>query len=462
MDVAVALEDKTGTMKDLNLSIAPASFKFEGKPVFIKASLSDFENIVYDIEAKGELDIARIYKVFSAKGLELEGFIKADLSLKGSQQDAIKGNYHQLHNKGTLQLRNIKTTSAYLPKPFIIREGLFTFNQDKMNFTNFNAMHGQSDFKMNGYMRNVIDFVLTDKSVLKGNFTINSDYVNIDEFRQGAPVDTSSKQTAAAGTGVAIVPPNLDLQLKTVINKLDFDDLKLQKLKGNLVINKGQLQMQHAGFDLIGCAVNMDVKYASKSTQAATFDFKVKADSFDVNRAYKEVKMFREMATAAKDAQGIISLNYQVAGVLDKNMQPIYPSLVGGGTLSVKKVKLKGYKLLNVVGGKTGRDAIKNPDLSEVKINTNIKNNVIAIERFKFKVAGFRPRIEGKTSFDGKLVIKMRLGLPPLGIIGIPLTVTGTQDNPKVKIGKKTDELPETEYDEDVPKPSQTTEPVKQ
>ena len=40
----------------------------------------------------------------------------------------------------------------------------------------------------------------------------------------------------------------------------------------------------------------------------------------------------------------------------------------------------------------------------------------------------------------------MRLGLPPMGIIGIPLTVTGTQDNPKVKLGKKTEDLEETEY----------------
>ncbi|MEO6232461.1 MAG: AsmA-like C-terminal region-containing protein [Ferruginibacter sp.] len=462
MDVMLSLEDKTGTMKDLKLNLAPASFNFEGKPVYIKASLSNFENIVYDIEAKGELDLARIYKVFSTKGLELEGLIKADLSLKGSQQDAMKGNYHQLQNKGTLQLRNIQTTSQYLPKPFVIKDGLFTFNQDKMNFTNFRAVYGQSDFTMNGYMQNVIDFMLTDIAVLKGNFNINSNYINVDEFRQGATVDTSSKQTTAAGTGVAIVPPNFDLQLNALVNKIDFEELKIENLRGNLVINKGRVQLQQSGFDLIGCRVNMDVTYANKSTQTAAFDFKVKADSFDVSRAYKEVKMFREMATAAKDAQGIISLNYQVAGVLDENMQPIYPSLTGGGTLSVKKVKLKGYKLFNIVGGKTGKDAIKNPDLSEVKINTKIKNNVIEVERFKFKVAGFRPRIEGKTSFDGKLAIKMRLGLPPLGIIGIPLTVTGTQDNPKVKIGKKTDELPETEYDEDVPKPSQTTEPAKQ
>jgi AsmA protein len=42
--------------------------------------------------------------------------------------------------------------------------------------------------------------------------------------------------------------------------------------------------------------------------------------------------------------------------------------------------------------------------------------------------------------------MKMRLGLPPLGIIGIPLKVTGTQENPKIKVGKNKEDLQETEY----------------
>ena len=163
--------------------------------------------------------------------------------------------------------------------------------------------------------------------------------------------------------------------------------------------------------------------------------------------------MFREMASAAENAEGIISLDYKVAGKLNNEMMPIYPSIIGGGTLSVKNVKMKGFKMFSAVSKKTGKDGIKNPDVSNVAIKSTIKNNIITIERFKFKVAGFRPRIEGTTSFDGRLNIKMRLGLPPLGIIGIPLSVTGTKDNPKVKLGRKTEDLEETEYEE-TPEPS--------
>ena len=451
INLLASVSDDSGTLKDLKININPASFDFEGKPIYVKANLENLENVKYDIDAKGELDLAKIYKVFSQKGLDLEGYIKADVSFKGTQQDATAGNYSKLNNKGTLVLRNIRTKSEYLPKPFIIKEGLFVFNQDKMNFNNFSAVYGKSDFKMNGYLQNVIDFVLSDKAILKGNFNVNAKYINVDEFMSKS--DDKATETTSSSNGVVVIPPNFDLQFNCLAQKVDFDELKLQNLKGNVVINNGKLNLNKSAFDIIGSNVAMDVIYGNESTNKAFFDFKVLAKEFDVKRAYNEIKMFREMASAAENAEGIISLDYNVSGKLNSEMMPIYPSIKGGGTLSVKNVKMKGFKMFSAVSKKTGKDGIKNPDVSNVAIKSTIKNNIITIERFKFKVAGFRPRIEGTTSFDGRLNIKMRLGLPPLGIIGIPLSVTGTKDNPKVKLGRKTEDLEETEYEE-TPKPS--------
>ena len=132
--------------------------------------MNNFDDLAYDIKAKGELDVNKIYKVFSQKGLDLDGFVKADLVLKGKQSDAEKGNYSKLYNKGTLELRNIGIASEYLPKKFIIKEGIFKINQDKMSFNNFLAAYGQSDFKMNGYLQNVFNYVTTNTGVLRGSF----------------------------------------------------------------------------------------------------------------------------------------------------------------------------------------------------------------------------------------------------------------------------------------------------
>ncbi|KRD10881.1 hypothetical protein ASE21_03940 [Flavobacterium sp. Root901] len=447
------IDNQKGTFEDLKIKLKPAQFTFEGKPVFVQADLSDFNDLVYDIKAKGELDVNKIYKVFSQKGLDLDGFIKADLVLKGKQSDAERGNYSKLYNKGTLELRNIGIASEYLPKKFIIKEGLFKINQDKMSFNNFLAAYGQSDFKMNGYLQNVFNYATTKTGILKGSFKVSAQYINVDEFMSNTSADASvaktetskpQTKTEANQTGVIIIPSNLDIQLLASAQKVNFDKLNLQNAAGHLTMNKGKLTMQNTGFNLIGCKVVMNANYQAVTPQNANFNYTVKASDFDIKRAYNEIEVFRKMASAAEKAQGIVSLDYQLKGRLNGNMEPVYPSLTGGGILSVKDVKMRGLKMFNAVSKKTNNESMKNPDVSKVDIKTTIKNNIMTIERFKFKFAGFRPRIEGTTSLDGKLNLKMRLGLPPLGIFGIPLTVTGTQDNPKVKVGRKTEDLEET------------------
>jgi AsmA protein len=453
------IENQKGTFQDLKVSLQPTQFTFEGKPVFVQADLSNFDDLTYDVKAKGELDVNRIYKVFSQKGLDLDGFVKADVALKGRQSDAEKGNYSKLNNKGTLELRNIGITSEYLPKKFIIKEGIFKINQDKMSFNNFLAAYGQSDFKMNGYLQNVFNYITTNTGVLRGSFKVTSRYINVDEFMSSVDPNTSVKESSGAKTetkpsentqtGVIIIPSNLNLQLLASAQKVNFDKLNLQNATGNLSMKNGKLTMQNTGFNLIGCNVSMNANYQALTPQKANFDYTIKATDFDIKRAYNEVEVFRKMASAAEKAQGIVSLDYQLKGRLNANMEPVYPSLVGGGTLSVKDVKVRGLKMFNAVSKQTNSESMKNPDLSKVDIKTTVKNNIITVERFKFKFAGFRPRIEGTTSLDGKLNLKMRLGLPPLGIFGIPLTVTGTQDTPKVKVGRKTQDLEETKDTEE-------------
>ena len=199
---------------------------------------------------------------------------------------------------------------------------------------------------------------------------------------------------------------------------------------------------------LAGCTANMNATYGSVTPVKGFFDFHIKAEDFDIRRAYNEIGMIREMAPSAGKAEGIVSVDYSVKGMLDAEMFPVLPSVEGGGVFSIKKVKVYGLKLFNDISKGTEKEGLSNPDMSKVDIKSTIKNNTVTLEQFKFKVKGIRVRISGTTTFDSKLNLKVRLGMGPLGIIGIPMKITGTSDNPKIKYGRGNDkdETKEAEY----------------
>ncbi|MFH1296280.1 MAG: AsmA-like C-terminal region-containing protein [Bacteroidota bacterium] len=443
--LSATIINETGNLSGTTVKLDPLSFTFEGNPFDFRGDFSNPENLQYDLVSKGSIDLAGIYHLFSREGMELAGYISTDLILKGKQSDALAGYYDRLYNSGKLVLRNIALTTEYLPKPLIVQSGVFRFENDRIWFERFDSRYGVSDITMDGYLSNVINYVFAENQPLKGNFAFRSNYLLVDEFMASAETTSSP--------GVIVIPQNLEIGLTADLKKIRFQNLDITDLTSTVEIQKGMLLLKGMNFDLIGCKVNMEATYGSITPERAFFDFYIDAKDFDIQRAYREVELFRNLSTAAGKCEGIVSLNYSLKGKLNAGMNPVYPSLEGGGTLSLEKVKVMGLKLFNAMGKNLEKEGIKNPNLSKVDLRTTIKNNVITLERTKMKMAGFRFRIEGQTSFNGKLNLKSRLGLPPLGIVGIPMRILGTSENPKFKYGRGThdEDVEETEYSDELP-----------
>ncbi|MFC3157295.1 AsmA protein [Chryseobacterium arachidis] len=446
INIVANIINTDGTFKSLGVKLDPFKFDFEGNPVFVNADLQNFEDVLYKVRAKGVLNVGRIYKVFAKKGLDISGLIMADLSLNGRQSYATTGQYSKLDNRGNLILKNIKATTEYLPKSFYIKEGNFQFENEKMWFRKFFATYGKSDFALNGYLLNTINYFIERKGTLHGKFNLNSNYILIDEFmalKNGDNTDKSieveyAKVENPKSSGVVIIPKNLDVSLGVSARKVEFKGLGLNHLKGTASVEKGQVYLKNTSFDIVGSRMNIDARYQDESPLTANYDVALKVLDFDVQRAYNEIDMVREMATAAKNVKGIVSLDYKLKGDFDKNMKPIYPSLEGGGVVNLRDVEVKNLKMLSAVGDNIGAKAFNDPNMKGVNIETHIKNNLIHVDKFTFKVSILRPTISGTTSFNGLLDLRIRVGILPGGLIGFPIVVTGTHEKPKIKIFSKT------------------------
>jgi AsmA protein len=455
IQVSATVTNTDGSIKDLDIALTPFSFMFEGQPFMVKADLKDFDNLLYNIQSRGTLDIGKISRVFGLKDYQVTGLIATDFSLRGRESDATTGHYDRLFNEGTMKMEEVKVSSELFPLPFRIHTGLFRFNQDKMWFDKLNATYGATNFTLNGWLTDVIGYMTKKGEALHGNFNLYSNDLVVDQLMAFAGKTTSDSnsvtkpQAGHDSTGVIIVPDNLAVGFHAHIGRLQYDGLEIDSFRGGVSLDSGVVHLDTTTFVLVGAPIEMNATYGSESPHSATFDYHLSAKNFDVHRAYTEIKLFRDLASSAANAQGIVSLDYKLSGRLDGNMHPVYPSLKGGGTITLSKVKVKGMKMFGEVSKQTNKD-VNDPDLAGVQVKSTINNNIITIQRTKMKISLFHFRMEGQTSFDGRLNLHVRVGLPPFGIIGIPVTVIGTEDKPEVKIrhSKSGDILTETDDSE--------------
>ena len=464
IQVAATVTNTDGNIKDLDVALTPVSFLFEGEQFMVKADLKDFDNLLYNIQSHGTLNVGKITRVFGLKDYQISGLIATDFALRGRESDATSGHYDRLSNQGTMKMEEVKVSSELFPLPFYVHTGLFRFNQDKMWFDTFKATYGKTNFTLDGWLTDVIGYMTNKGQLLHGNFKLKSDNVVVDQLMAfaGRATSTTTSDTTATksttvtrpqsghdSTGVIIVPANLAVGLHADIGKVQYDGIEIDSFIGGVSIDNGVIRLDTTKFVLIGAPIEMNASYESQSPRSATFDYHLNAKDFDVHRAYTEIKLFHDLASSAASAEGVVSIDYTLSGRLDGDMRPVYPTLKGEGTIVLSKVKVKGMKMFGAVSKETSKD-VNDPDLAGVHLKSEIADNIITIQRTRMKVSLFHLRIEGQTSFDGRLNLHVRVGLPPFGIIGIPVTVVGTEAKPEVKVrrSKTGDILTETDNTE--------------
>ncbi len=435
IQIDMALVSTGNTMSDLSFEVKPISFLFEDEAFTFSSSLREFGDLRFDIEVDGVLNLGKIYQVFALEGMSISGWLKAKASLHGRQSDAENGRYQNLRNSGNIDLKDFTLISSDYPSPFFIPEASLRIENDKAWMKNMDFIYKENRLQLSGYLQDFIGYTLLNKD-LKGNMELKSDRIMVDDFMT---VSATQTDTTIPSTGIVLFPSDLDLRLNAKIKEVFYDQLNINDLTGSVLLQKGNLYLKQLTFGLAGAKLDLNASYTPVNQQKANFTFSVKADSFDVKRAYNEIPLFRELASAAANAEGLVSMDYVLSGSLNEKMVAVYPSLTGSGYIRLEKVKIKGLKLFSAVGKAVGRDSISDPDLKAVMIRSSIANNIITLEKTKMKVFGFRPSFYGQTSFDGKLNLHFRLGLPPLGLVGIPMTITGTSDHPIVKVRKEKD-----------------------
>lgn len=453
IDLNASLQNTSNGIKDFVLNINPMHFMFEQQPFTLVANLKNLQSLLYKVNAKGTINVGKLYKLFAVEGVNVNGLVKVNMQLQGSQKAALKKQYHLLKNTGTASIKSIQFTTPYYPHPFVIKQGKFHVKNDALIADNLLLTYLQNALQITGSFTNIINFIVKDNAALQGNINVSSNQLNLSDFiiEQVSTSSNTNTNNNVANT-VIQVPQNLQLTTNVVVNTLKYNGIHLQNFNAKAAINKQQLSVPNASFNFLNEPVAMQLFYKPLSAKKASFGYTVNTGKLDIENAYKQITLLQAVATSLAKVKGTVQLNYTLSGLLNNEMQPILPTIKGKGALTLSNIKVYGFKLFNAISKATNKTDIANPDLSkrDIIIKSTIQNNIINIERIKLRVAGFRPRFEGQISLDGKLNLKARLGLPPFGIIGIPLSVTGTQDKPIVKLKRnKHKELEETKPDEE-------------
>ena len=439
--------NKTGNMADARLTISRLTYTLEGEPFEVSGSINDFVKYNYDLKIKGVVDLAKITKIYPVPGMKLSGIIDTDIETKGRVSDIEAGNYSKVSSSGDIEIKELTIKGDSIPHTIIIKDALFTFTPAKIVLERFNARLGKSDIEMTGDLYNYMAFATkTDNDMIKGDLDLKSDLLDLNQWL--ADTTTSSKKATTAATqgkaadtskaqiGVWEVPKNVDFVFDSEIKKILYEDMVITDMDGEIKIKDGVLSMKESGFNTLEAKFGVSGEYDTRDIKHPLFDFDLEIAELDIHKAYKEIKMIRDMAPSAGNVYGKFSVSYKLKGELDKDMSPKTETLLGGGQIRIAEAKVNGMKMFDEVSKKAKKEEINDPHLKDFVMDSEIKDNKIYVKPFSIKIAGLDTDIEGVSDMGGAINYIVKIDLLPLQKLKVPFHVTGTSDNPKVELGK--------------------------
>ncbi|REE27513.1 AsmA protein [Winogradskyella pacifica] len=456
INIDALVQNNGNSYSDSSLKINALNFSFLENKFAAKAFFQNFDQPEYEINSVGSIDFTSLHQVVDLPFLISKGALKVDLNLKGQLSNPDDENSTSVtpnSHSGTLDIvESIQIETDVLPQPLLVKGGKFLFLDDKMAFSNLNIQHESTQVSMNGFFQDYLNYALFSNGILRGDVKLESSKIVVTEFfpkkdqltsQAVEELDSEAAVVEEVISGVMQVPKDMDITFQIQVDTLKYNLLNINELSGVLGIKDQGLYLKSSDLKMVDGNAQIEGFYHPLNLNEAIFSMDIEAKNLNIKKGYETIQLFKELVPAAEKASGNVSISYNMSGSLDNQMLPLMPSLKGKGTLKAQDLQFEGYKLLGTISKESGFGKLNDPSVKEIAINSTIENNILKMERFRFKVSPFRIRTEGETSLDGMLNLKMRIGLPPLGVIGIPIVINGTSEDFNIKLGSKSPDLDE-------------------
>lgn len=408
VNLRLAVKNPDGEPDHTDINLSQFQAQLGAEPVEARLHVTTpVSNATFDAMLKATINLANIKNYIPIDEPSLTGIFKSDLSMSGNMKAIDQKQFEQIKAAGWMSL----TAMNYKPggKPNTkINELKLNFNPRTVQLENLDAAVGKSDFRMKGVVDNLFGYYFK-KELLKGEFTLNSYLIDVNQFMTDGGNAAAADSTAS---GIVEVPENIDFVLTTAVGKLLYENKVIERLTGNVAMRDRTLGLNDVNFKIAGGEVVMNGVYQTKEVRSPYFNFDLALQNFDIATTVNTFSTVKKIAAIAERCNGEFSSSFKVNGRMNESMDPILPTLNGGGKLSTQQVSINNFEPLSKLADALKMNQYKQLNLSNINLSFKFKNGSLSVEPFETSLAGSKAVIGGTTGFDQSIDYDINLSIP--------------------------------------------------
>lgn len=367
--------------------------------------------------------------------------------------------------RGSLSFDKLYGFSRLLPIPMWMDQTTMEFNTNDITLTNAHLHMGKSDFLLNGEIKRIRQALLRGGK-LKGNFSLTSHYIDCNQLMKamntgmkyadqlssattrpaideenlvimdaGTLKDSISVEALDTTDRVFIIPAYLDMTLHTNVKKIDFKDVELTDVAGDVIIRDQSLNLSNLNMHSNIGRGNMTMFYTAKDESNATAGFDLDMEEVMVEKLIGLYPAIDTLVPMLRSFEGVVDCQVTATCTMDSTLSIILPSLQSGCYLHGENMVLLDGETFTEISKTLMFKNKKRNMIDSISVDLAIKDNKIEVFPFLVEMDRYKVAVGGTHNLDMTFNYHLSVLKSPVPF-KLGIDITGNLDDFKFKIVK--------------------------
>ena len=365
-------------------------------------TVQDFKDSDVQLSFKGELDAAAVFDFYPVENIKsVRGGLMANLDFKGRLSWLKRrATATKTSTSGSITLNDLSL--LYGTNNILIKNvnGALQFNNNDLALSDVTAHVGNSDFKLNGFFKNVITFLLFEDQPIGIETDLRSNFIDLDQlFALGFGKGGKGKSEEYEFT----ISRNINLNFNCDIKGLRYKRFNAQDVRGDLLVKNQMAVSRNIHLKSMGGDMTFSGIVDAKNPKAIDVTSTFKLNGIYADSVFYVFENFRQTFIQDKHLKGQAYADVNMEMALNQNLKLFSETLIADIGVVIRNGELNNFEPIKKLGKYLDDEGLSKVRFSDLKNEIHIERKTIYLPQMEVRTNVTNLNISGTHTLDQRI-----------------------------------------------------------
>ena len=388
--------------KSSSLKLNNITGKLNNRDFAGNLELTNFDNHYLAFDLLADIDASSLLKFFPVNQItKATGDIWIDVQFKGHLNDMQNINrLNRIKSTGEINFNDLNFTLNDVSLGFKNFKANLIFQDDAVAISNFSGKISDSDFMINGFVKNGLSYLLFDTAPLIVEADLVSQQIMMDELLSG---NSATVTTEPSNKYHFKISPRLDIDFNCKVGYLEFRRFKAKEIKGQLLVKNQKASSREIAFHTLGGRMSINGSVDAKKENHVDVFTSTHLDGIDIDQLFYVFEDFNQDFLTHKHLKGQIYADLNTYLLFDNQLRLADDKLISDISISIKNGELNNFDPMKKLSKYVDEKSLEHLRFSEIRNQILVHNRNIDLPQMEVGSNVTKIKVSGTHTFDQQI-----------------------------------------------------------